>query len=299
MSSANTPKEIKVAYPSDFNGDKTKARLFLAQCKMYLTLNSAIFDTDTKKIAFVLSFCKEGTAAAFAENALNEAITKNATKPDFGTWADFEKKFTNWFVSADVRGDAQSELSRLRMTGTAEEYVAQFQILAERAGLKEYEALKLMFLKGLHQPLLDKLYAQADLPTKIEDWYEKTIRLDNNWRRFRNMVGPRTPFRASQRTSINRLSDEEAMKYRKEGRCFRCGKTGHISRNCDKRNNNNNKGKMPQGSSDRNIRAITETPDQVKPPALDDTVAKIRALFSGMTDNDKESILDRLEEQGF
>jgi thiol:disulfide interchange protein len=36
-----------------------------------------------------------------------------------------------------------------------------------------------------------------------------------------------------------KLTPEETEEYKRQGKCFRCGKQGHISRNCPTRNNQN------------------------------------------------------------
>ena len=60
-------REIKIRIPTDFTRDHTKTSKFLSEVSLYLKVNSAIYDTDEKKIVFALSFMNGGTAGAFAE----------------------------------------------------------------------------------------------------------------------------------------------------------------------------------------------------------------------------------------
>ncbi|KAJ8579970.1 hypothetical protein M405DRAFT_753838, partial [Rhizopogon salebrosus TDB-379] len=58
---------IKLASPSVFDGDRRKAILWLKQVETYLTINEGTYNSDTKKVAFALSYMQKGEAAKFAE----------------------------------------------------------------------------------------------------------------------------------------------------------------------------------------------------------------------------------------
>jgi hypothetical protein len=58
------PIERKICMPPDFSGNRDETTKFVRLITLYLNVNSKIYDTDTRKIAFALSFMKEGTAAA-------------------------------------------------------------------------------------------------------------------------------------------------------------------------------------------------------------------------------------------
>ena len=154
------------------------------------------------------------------------------------------------------------------------------------------------------------------IPDTLEKWYEAAIRFDNQYHRLKRALQANNrspPFRrnnyhqnSNQTTKINRLTDEQAAAYRREGKCFRCGKQGHISRNCDQR---------PQGSSTptpfnrntynraatRNIRSANAdtAPDSPAEGSTEDKAARIRALWESMNEEDRESVIDKLEMPGF
>ena len=48
-------------------GNRDDLKIFIQDCTLYMTLNGAIYDTDKKKIIFMLSYMKEGTAQAWKE----------------------------------------------------------------------------------------------------------------------------------------------------------------------------------------------------------------------------------------
>lgn len=126
-----TRPEIRINPPSVFDGDPKKARSFKLQCQIYLELNAHVYNTDLKRVFFVLSFCKEGTARIWSETLLNMHHAAG-TLP---TWQEFEAAFDRNFLTSDMAGEAKAELMCLRQTGTADEYVAQFQIVLQLQSL--------------------------------------------------------------------------------------------------------------------------------------------------------------------
>jgi len=74
------PIERKICTPPDFSGDRDETTKFVRLVTLYLDVNSEIYDNDTRKIAFALSFMKEGTAAAWMEDTIAHAhLTNPAT----------------------------------------------------------------------------------------------------------------------------------------------------------------------------------------------------------------------------
>ena len=60
-----TPKEIWINTPKTFNGDRNNLNKFIQSCSVYLDLNAKIFNSNKKKILFILSYMTEGTAEAW------------------------------------------------------------------------------------------------------------------------------------------------------------------------------------------------------------------------------------------
>ena len=56
------PQELKLGQPSAFNGDPKKAGAWINNTQLYLLVNKDVYDHNDKKIAFALSFMKEGSA---------------------------------------------------------------------------------------------------------------------------------------------------------------------------------------------------------------------------------------------
>ena len=59
--------EIKLNQPKPFTGKREDLKKFLQDTNLYLLVNNKVYDTDVKKIVFVLSFMNEGDAASWKE----------------------------------------------------------------------------------------------------------------------------------------------------------------------------------------------------------------------------------------
>ena len=55
-------KEIGINKPTPFTGDRKKIRTFIQETKVYLTINRDVYDTDEKRIAFMLSYMTDKEA---------------------------------------------------------------------------------------------------------------------------------------------------------------------------------------------------------------------------------------------
>jgi hypothetical protein len=69
--------------------EKINLKKFLQDTNLYLYVNSEIYNTDVKKIAFTLSFMNEGDAASWKEQLLEEASALPMF--DLGTWKFLRK----------------------------------------------------------------------------------------------------------------------------------------------------------------------------------------------------------------
>uniref|UniRef100_A0A0W0FF01 RNA-directed DNA polymerase n=1 Tax=Moniliophthora roreri TaxID=221103 RepID=A0A0W0FF01_MONRR len=116
--------------------------------------------------------------------------------------------------------------------------------MADESGYDD-QALIHIFRKGLPNSLSAKILNQLQgRPADLEGWYEAAIRYDEQYKYYEAVQKPKR-FRLTdekkKKVSINRmtnqLSDEEQKKYMADGRCFRCAKQGHMSRDCPTKQN--------------------------------------------------------------
>ena len=98
--------EIKIRQPATFSGKAEDAQYWLGSVYAYIALNSHIYDSDTKKITFALSFCKEGAAKSWALGCYKAAMKEDGTFT-FATWKSFCEDFSKAFISSTAEQDAQ------------------------------------------------------------------------------------------------------------------------------------------------------------------------------------------------
>ena len=113
---------------------------------------------------------------------------------------------------------------------------------------------------------------------------------------------------------LTRLTPEELIKLAKEGRCFHCRNTGHISRNCDKNmnpqvgnqtqkpwppqnNQSQNQGWRPNNNNTQNPPAYTRTTVS-KPPSVPEkqkqTLENLITQIKNLSVNESDKLLESM-----
>ena len=156
---------------------------------------------------------------------------------------------------------AQTDIKTLKMKGDngLDDYISTFKRLARLGGYNLGDrAIIDMFIEGLPTSLAINV-AKFNDPNTFQDWKEgaiqhhtkymwikskfnkgqnKTRPTQDQWKKVFQKKGDdamdTTPGWVKARATNTRssLSDEDREKLRKEGRCFRCKKQGHLSRFC-------------------------------------------------------------------
>src|ERR1700677_1597579 len=86
-SNSNETKELRINPPTHFTGNRDDLNNFIQDCTLYLTLNRAVYETDKKKIIFMLSYMTEGTARAWKEAFIRDVI--NSPRNNFRSLKQF------------------------------------------------------------------------------------------------------------------------------------------------------------------------------------------------------------------
>jgi len=183
---AMSEKELRINPPKVFDGNRDNFIPFIQDAQVYLSLNDKSYNTDQKKIIYVLSFMNEGTAKTWKEAFLDGVF--NNINQDYGKFNDFLLNIKGAFSTADSEGEARSQLRQLKQgKGTADEYISQFRILAGRSKISDDKALIEYFMEGIHTSILSKIFALDKIPTTIREWYDKTSQFDAQYQRFQEI----------------------------------------------------------------------------------------------------------------
>jgi hypothetical protein len=204
----------------------------------------------------------------------------------------------------DSVGDALDELRSLRKkkTESIDEHIAKFKMLAAESKIDTTNPLTIKLFKETLPWGLTLQLMKLETPLKtIANWYEWAAELDHKhakinwaveWTRGSSSGKDKAPqkkyyFPWRERDpnvmDVDRLTIEERDKLLKEGRCFRCWRTGHRANECPENDDEKKKGKeVPKKKmNERELHA------------------HVQALFKEMTEEDRDEFLKGAEEAGF
>jgi hypothetical protein len=244
-------KGEKCRAPKDFDGSEDKYKTWLRTVNTYLRANESLFTTDTRKIDFALSYMITGRAANWAEHFTDTHTNSEGVFDSGLTWKQFIELLNTTFDVRRMKDKARVDLSTLKhKPGQLEQYILDFSLLASRAGYVltgsvENPILPQLFLEHLNPSLRDKIETQKEPPETLAKIIDDARKFDKSYYRSQSwktkLMGwqpnrslPRASYTPKARDpdamDINRLTIQERDQYMKEGKCFRCGKTGHVSR---------------------------------------------------------------------
>src|SRR6202522_1067473 len=297
-SNSNDTKELRINPPTHFTGNQDDLDNFLQDCTLYLTLNRAVYETDEKKIIFMLSYMTEGTACAWKEAFVRDVIDTQTN--DFGSLKQFTVDLKKAFEASDSEGDARAKLRQLNQgKDSVDDYVAQFRILAGKARMTDNAALTEYFMKGVNTGILQKIFAQEKLPATITEWYERTSRHDSHYQRVQEILGRRHGTSGNTQTTndikkpfiprftlkehdpnamdVDRLSTNERTEHVAKGQWFKCHEKENLARNSEEQKPNQ---KFGQYKKTAKI-----------------VLAQIRNIVAGMDSEEKDEVYEDIFEE--
>ena len=145
-----------------------------------------------------------------------------------------------------------------------EEHLAKFKLLMSQSGLSDSAAVADLFRETLPLGLQRLILLSEKPPATLEEWYNKANTFHGSWRKTQQILGRGPSMESKKETlkktftfpkqrdpnamDIDRLTTEERTALMKEGKCFKCRKQGHLSRDCPTRNQtqNNTKNETPK-----------------------------------------------------
>ena len=146
---------------------------FKRECLLYILANKRAFPSYKKKILFVLSYLKEGTAAAWAENWVAQHTDNDDNIYCLDTFQDFMNQLGKSFEDPSKKETAIQKLRQLKQgSKSADVFFQQFEILKTKAGLKDkvYDTVLIDLLQYLlNTEVLRQLIHIYPVPTTYED----------------------------------------------------------------------------------------------------------------------------------
>ena len=289
MALTHAPSPPKVKEPDTFDGTRSKLRLYLAQCTIYIEFNDDKFRADPDKVLWATTFLT-GAAFDWVETAQkdyfecgsNFAQWDEATKEIFQSFSGFKEKISRVFGDVDEERSAERRLQGLRQRGAASAYAAEFQQYAGRMGWND-DALMAQFYKGLKDSVKDEM-ARRDKPASLQRMMDGAIKVDNRlYERSLERKGHYSIGHANKRgggpkkqTSYwpqpmeldaafrgkPQPSKDEMDRRRRDKLCFECGLPGHMASSHRKGNNNRKpwKGKKQFNATGRGGYDMTRPP---------------------------------------
>ena len=211
----------------------------------------------------------------------------------FKTYKAFMDSLEKLFLPYNGPGNALKEIKQLKFSNnkSIDEHVSKFKLLVAQSGLRQSMAIIDLFWETLPYSLQRPIITMEFSPTTLDGWFDKAIVFHNNWKKAqRYLRWGRTTTKTKWEEPIKKKffyppkweRDPNAMdidwfsikvqnKLMKEGRCFRCSKTGHMSQDC--------------------------TPGLVKPDGKM-TFTQIRALISQLDQEEKVKLRESAETEG-
>ena len=299
------PRGVKPKEPEAFDGSREKAPTFVRSVQQYVRLMSHQFRSEEDKIVWALSYMSEGRAARWANMIFENHIETTDREKKIATWGDFVVMLRKEFIStneimlsaAQLRGLKQGEKS-------VDNYNTEFMDLMIRLGITDETALIAMYRTGLNYQIAEKVQMMENIPTGIDEWMKRAsnfynqgvlLRIErgskgdgNSQGSFRRSPNNRFRKKGNARNRVM-LTDKEKEEYRRNGKCFNCGKQGHRSFECpDKKD----KGK---------IREVTKEDEESTSEDEDkeEEGTRIRKLLKGIPKNSIKEYLEDSDSEDF
>ena len=314
---------LKGKTPEVFTGDRTKSMAFLTGLKIYFTLNRNKPDIKNvySRTLLALSFIQGPQVINWVETQFDTIeddlrIICGNDENDGMIWREFEKRFKTAFISSTTKESAFVKLKHLKMKGDhLDEYIAEHTTLvAEVEWDHDSEMSCHSFREGLPPALARKIIDFDGMPTTLTAWEKAARKYHSRWAMSKALGYMGRQDRPGKEKSTHwntrekkKERDPDAMdvdftqmhpdkkeQLMKAGKCFRCEKQGHLSRECPNRNKASIREATvePPKQSKGKEKALPKAPTE--PPSYESLLKGINAC----TMEDRQKLLEVFSNAG-
>jgi hypothetical protein len=259
---ADETRDVKIATPDAFTGNRSKLRAFLSQLEITFSLSPNRFNDEQKKVLYVISLLRDG-AFNWVEPMLR-ARQKSEFVPELQDFESLATALEKMFGDIDAQATAERKIEKLRQTASARAYVAEFRQAASHLTWGD-EALSFKFYMGLKEAVKDRIAEQAR-PNGLAELMQLAVRIDDRLyertlerKAFESLKGRQQPYTPPNSTPTSRtqtpepmdwqasatnqgrrphLSPEERQRRFELGLCFYCGSDQHKQYQCPDKTKN-------------------------------------------------------------
>jgi hypothetical protein len=328
-------KDIKFGKIKPFTGKIEDFDPFLRECFVRFEIQATIYDTATKKAAFMLSYFEKDSARLWKEAYYAERANKSFVEnDDFDLFIDLLKES---FTDTGRVQDALHDLQTLRQGNRpVDELNTVFRTYMQKAGLSKAHNRTILinyYQKALKPAMVQEIILKGTA-TSLDDWMKIATQLDAARRMINHMQStsiaqkskhhrqtfkpnfhykPKTDRYQGEPMDVDFISPQERERRKEKGLCYECGQPGHMASEHHKdRQPQQEKPRPPtytprEGPSNQRKRTFgTQKQGKTYPPKQKRTPQQarqhIRAIIGESFDEGSQEYRDfvkEIEEKGF
>ena len=176
-------KKTELNPPKPFTGKRTDLQRFIQETFIFLTINKEHYNTDDKKITFVMLFMKNEDVLIWKQEFISRIMKDGrGDNISFGTYKAFMESLKKSFSPYDGPGNALEEMKQLKFMNdkSIDEHVSKFKLLVAQSGLGNSMAVIDLFRETLPYSLQQPIITTEFSPTTLDGWFDKAIVFHNN-----------------------------------------------------------------------------------------------------------------------
>ena len=140
----------KVGKPSEFTGKASEFEDFMAKIALIFSFNGHIYNTDERKVLFLISYLRGPPFSWAREIPLQE---QHPLRHDYRA---FVEAFSKIYLDRNAKLLNEIKITTLRQTKSASAYSAEFQTISAGLGIND-AGLRIMFYQGLKPEIKDTM----------------------------------------------------------------------------------------------------------------------------------------------